>query len=300
MNLWKRYRDAVLCVVLLSLPFFFLRASTRDPGRLDGLDRFVLRVSGPVQWLGTTIARGMADVWDQYIYLVYVRRDNERLRAERARLAADGRRVPALEEENRRMRRLLGLRTEMPFETSAAEVVARDTSPFFRVTRLALDPTDRARTRVGQPVITYDGLVGQINSVVGRYANVTLTVDARSAVDAMIERTGARGIVRGTGERNRYAAQVEYLQRTDDVRVGDTVVTSGLGCRFPPGLLIGRVTTVTRRDFGLYQEVEVTPLVDFSRLHEVLVLSTPPQDCRPGLPPPPRRGARAAGVGGSP
>ena len=127
----------------------------------------------------------------------------------------------------------------------------------------------------------------------GRYANVTLIVDARSNVDAMIERTGARGILHGTGERNRYAAQIEYLQRTDDVRVGDTVVTSGLGCRFPAGLLLGRVSAVTRQDFGLWQVVEVTPAVDFSRLDEVLVLATPPIDCHPGIATPTRRAARS-------
>jgi rod shape-determining protein MreC len=292
MSLWKRYRDAIICVALLSLPFFLLRASTRDPGQRDELDRFVVRISGPAQWLGTTIARGVAHVWDDYIYLVYVRREVERLRAETARLRTDSQRYRDAYDENRRLRRMLQLRVETPGETYAAEVVARDASPFFRVTRLAITTSERVRARVGMPVITYDGLVGQINSIVGRYANVTLTVDSRSNIDAMIERNSARGILRGTGERNRYAAQIEYLLRDNEVRVGDTVVTSGYGCRFPPGLLLGRVTAVTRRSFGLYQEVEVTPAVDFSRLHEVLVLATPQADCRPGLPAAPRRGAR--------
>ncbi|MEI8258466.1 MAG: rod shape-determining protein MreC, partial [Deltaproteobacteria bacterium] len=252
-----------------------------------------LTVAAPFQYVGTTIASGVADVWDYYVYLLHVRRDNERLRAESARLRADAQRYRDAYDENRRLRRLLQLQVETTGETYAAEVVARDTSPFFRVDRVAI-LADTARLRVGMPVISYDGLVGQINSIVGRYANVTLVVDSRSAVDAMVERTGARGILRGTGERNRYAAQIEYLQRTDDVRVGDTVVTSGLGCRFPAGLLLGRVASVTRRDFGLYQEVEVTPAVDFSRLREVLVLATPPSDCHPGAPPPRRAGRAGA------
>ncbi len=292
MSFSKRYRDAILCVLLLGVPFFFLRVSTKDPGRLDALDRAVLRSTAIPQSFGTWIARGVASVFDEYLYLFHVKRDNERLRAEAAQLRADAQRYRDSFDENRRLRRLLQLRVETPGETYAAEVVARDTSPFFRVDRLAIT-ADGAHARVGMPVVSYDGLVGQINSVVGRYANVTLVVDSRSAVDAMVERTGARGILRGTGERNRYAAQIEYLQRTDDVRVGDTVVTSGLGCRFPAGLLLGRVSAVTRRDFGLYQEVEVSPAVDFSRLHEVLVVATPPTDCHPGAPPP-RRGARGA------
>jgi rod shape-determining protein MreC len=177
---------------------------------------------------------------------------------------------------------------ETPGEVYAAEVIARDTSPFFRVTRLAITSEDRTRLRSGQPVITADGLVGQVSRVFGSYADVLLSVDSRSAVDVMVERSGARGIVRGTGERDRYSAKVEYLQRTDDVRVGDAVVTSGLGCRFPAGLLVGRVAAVTRREFGLYQEVELSPAVNFSRLNEVLVLATYSFErpgCRPGAAP---------------
>lgn len=296
MNLWKRYRSAVVCVVLLSIPFFLLRATTRDPGRLTVIDRPFAWVAGLLQSVLAPLPRGLAHLWDDYLYLVHVRRDNERLRAENARLRSDAQRYREAFDENRRLRRMLQLRVEMPVESVPAEVVARDTSPFFRVTRLALTAADPSRVRVGMPVVSYDGLVGQVNALVGRYANVTLTVDSRSAVDATVERTGARGILRGTGERNRYAAQIEYLQRTDDVRVGDTIVTSGLGCRFPAGLLLGRVNAVTRRDFGLYQEVEVTPAVDFSRLEEVLVLATPQTECRPGLPPTTRRPARAQGT----
>lgn len=291
MSIWQRYRDAILSVLLLSIPFFFLRTTTRDPGRYDDLDRLVVRLIAPVQARATWLARGAADLWGDYLYLVHVSRDNDQLRAENARLRADAARHRAEFEENRRLRRLLQLRVETPGEVFAAEVVARDTSPFFRVTRLAIASTDRARLHAGMPVITYDGLVGQVSRTFGDYADVLLSVDARSAVDVMVERSGARGIIHGTGERDRYSARIEYLQRTDDVRVGDAVVTSGLGCRFPAGLLVGRITAVTRREFGLYQEAEVTPMVDFSRLSEVLVVSTGQEGrptCRPGTAPPGR------------
>lgn len=131
------------------------------------------------------------------------------------------------------------------------------------------------------PVVVDEGLVGQVSRVFGEFADVLLSVDSRSAIDVMVERSGARGIVRGTGERDRYAGRIEYLQRTDDVRVGDAVVTSGLGCRFPAGILVGRVAAVTRREFGVYQEVEFAPAVNFSRLSEVLVIATGQTD-RPG------------------
>lgn len=291
MTLWQRYRVVLLCVVLLSIPFFFLRTTLKDPTRYDEFDRLVLPAVAFLEDKIDLPVRGAAEIWSDYIYLVRVKRENDRLTAENARLRSEAARHQSEFEENHRLRRLLQLRVETPGEVYAAEVIARDTSPFFRVTRLAITSQDRTRLRSGQPVITPDGLVGQVSRVFGSYADVLLSVDSRSAVDVMVERSGARGIVRGTGERDRYAAKVEYLQRTDDVRVGDAVVTSGLGCRFPAGLLVGRVAAVTRREFGLYQEVELAPAVNFSRLSEVLVLATESVDrpgCRPGTAPTPR------------
>lgn len=301
MTLWQRYRVVLLCVVLGSIPFFFLRTTLKDPTRYDEFDRLMLPVVGKLQdWVDLPV-RGAAEIWSDYIYLVRVKRENDRLTAENARLRNEAQQHRSEFEENRRLRRLLQLRVETPGEVYAAEVIARDTSPFFRVTRLAITSEDRTRLRSGQPVITADGLVGQVSRVFSSYADVLLSVDSRSAVDVMVERSGARGIVRGTGERDRYAAKVEYLQRTDDVRVGDAVVTSGLGCRFPAGLLVGRVAAVTRREFGLYQEVELSPAVNFSRLSEVLVLATESVDrpgCRPGAAPT-QRARRTETRGGS-
>jgi rod shape-determining protein MreC len=300
MEIFKRYQAALVSVFALGFPFFLLRTTTRDPSHYDVVDRVIM---GPVGWIQehaiNSIAESVADVWMDYVYLVQVRRDNDRLRNENARTQSDVARYRAEHDENRRLRRLLQLRVETPGEVFAAEVIAKDTSPFFRVTRLAISTPDRARVRTGMPVVTYDGLVGQVSRVFNDYADVLLTVDSRSAVDVMIERTGARGIARGTGERDRYAAKVEYLQRTDDVRVGDVLVTSGLGCRFPAGLMVGRVAAVTRREFGLYQEIELAPSVNFSRLNEVLVMESQADrpTCRPGATPTPRGRTPATGAG---
>src|SRR5262249_124505 len=106
-----------------------------------------------------------------------------------------------------------------------------------------------------------------------------LTIDAGFGVDVMIERTGARGFVRGVGERSRYVVRVEYVQRNDEVEVGDVLVTSGVGCRFPKGIPVARVKKIEKRNFGIDQTVEAEPTVDFSRLEEVLVILSDTKDC---------------------
>ena len=84
--------------------------------------------------------------------------------------------------------------------------------------------------------------------------------------------------MRGAGE-EKYACKVQYVERTDEVEVGDLLVTSGVGRRFPKGIPVATVSQVIKRDFGIYQEVIATPTVDFSRLEEVLIVtSAPPEE----------------------
>ncbi len=273
MNYFKRLRDIVIAIILLIVPFFFLSANLNDPSRVGPVDRFFVNLSAPVQWVGREAADAASSVLEEYVYLVDVGRDNDQLRRENARLRDDVRRLRGEAAENRRLRGLLGLRPQLAGDSVAAEVIAKDISSVFRVTRIRIDRGERDLVRPGMPVVAAEGLVGHIRRGYGHYADVMLVVDRESAVDVMIRRTSARGMLRGTGESNRYLANIQFLQREDDVRVGDEVYTSGLGQRFPAGILVGHVTRVTRRDYGLYQQAEVTPSVDFSELEEVLVLT---------------------------
>jgi rod shape-determining protein MreC len=87
-------------------------------------------------------------------------------------------------------------------------------------------------------------------------------------VAALVQRNRTRGVCRGQGE----SLSLEFALRQKDIKVGDRVITSGTGGIFPKGLSIGRVTEVSRESYGLFQTIEITPAVDFSRLEEVLVL----------------------------
>jgi len=272
-NQFKRLRDAAISFALLALPFFVLSAHLRDPARMNPLDHGILEVTSGVQSIAAHAARWISDVFEDYVYLVETREENGRLRAQLARLEEERQRLSSEGIENRRLRSLLQLRERLGGEVMAATVIGKDVSPFFRVTRVELDRGERDHVRPGMPVVAAQGLVGQIRRTWGRYCDVLLIVDRTSAVDVVVQRTGARGMLRGTGESERYMARVQYLGREDAVRVGDLVHTSGLGQRFPASILVGRVTRIVRQDFGLWQEVEVTPAVDFSSLEEVLILT---------------------------
>jgi rod shape-determining protein MreC len=268
MNSFRRYRDWIVVAALLAVPFFFLRASIRDPRELNAVDRAVMRISVPIQYVSSLIARELSNLWGNYVYLVEVKADHQRLAYENARLQDRVRRLEQNEVELRRLKRLLGLKESVRGDLVSAQVIGKGLSAFFQVASLVVDRAGRD-VRPNMPVISPDGVVGQVQRVSGDRVDVLLSID---------ELTQARGFVRGTGDQSVYSCRVELMQRADEVNVGDLLVTSGVGRAFPRGIPVARVTKVVKHDSGMYQAVEAAPTVDFSRLEEVLIITSPPAD----------------------
>jgi rod shape-determining protein MreC len=118
-------------------------------------------------------------------------------------------------------------------------------------------------------VVTHRGVVGRITEVSSYTSKVLLITDMNSSVDALIQRTRARGVVEGRGSS---LCELRYVAGSDDVSVGDLVVTSGLCGIFPKGLPIGTVKDVEKDSFGLFQQIELVPSVELNKLEEVSVL----------------------------
>lgn len=295
MSVIKRYRDFVIVGALLAVPFFVLRANMKHPENQNALDRMILRVSAPVEYGASSLARGISNIWGDYVYLVDVKADNERLGYDNARLHEQVHHLEQQQVENQNLRRLLELRETMPTESVSAQVVGKDFNPeFFRVTRVILDRGSR-NIRANMPVVAPDGIVGKVLHVSGDAVDVQLAVDASFGVDVEDERTHARGFVRGTGDPQRYACKVEMVDSRDEVEIGDLFVTSGKGKWFPGGLPVARVSKVNKRELGRDQEVEAIPTVNFSRLEDVLILVTPPAEDLAAIPSEaPRAGSTAS------
>jgi rod shape-determining protein MreC len=287
---FKRYRDIAIVLLALAVPFWFLRASMRDPKQTSGADKVIVRIASPVQYAAAMLARGVSNLWGDYIYLVDVKEDNASLQSQNARLKERVRKLETLEEENRRLRRLLDMKASARTDAVTAQIIGKSTNDFFRVVRVTLDKEVKD-IQPNLPVLSADGVVGTTIKGAGDTVDVRLVVDAGAAVDAVVQRTGARAFVRGSGDDKNYSCKVEYVQRTDEVEVGDLLVTSGVGRRFPKNIPIGVVTRVVKRDFGIYQEVVAEPAVDFSRLEEVIIVTGAPideptasKDAPPGAP----------------
>jgi rod shape-determining protein MreC len=271
----KRWRELAVVAATLIVALIALRVSARNPGELSALDRGILRLVSPGQAAMSYVARAITGVAGRYVELKGVRAENESLHRENRQLRTELMEMRRLAEESGRYQRLLGLRDATPAETIAARVIAVDASPYFRVARVDIDRGE-GTVRRGMPVLTPEGVVGRINRVAGKSSDVLLLVDPRSALDVIVLRTGGRGILRGKAGENGYRCSIEYLARGEPVKEGDAVVTSGVGGAFPRNLAVGHVTRIIPGAVGLYQDVEVTPDVDFARLTDVLVVVAPP------------------------
>jgi rod shape-determining protein MreC len=271
----KQARDVIIVVVLLAFPFFVLKANMKSPESQSTMNSYILRVSAPIEVAAAMVARGVGDVWDDYVYLVDVKQDNARLSYDNARLREEVHSLEQAQVESRQLRRLLQLKDSTPGDAVSAQVIGKDFTEFFRVTRIVLDKGARD-VRSHMPVVSPDGVVGAVLHVAGDTVDVQLAVDAAFGVDVEDERTRARGFVRGTGDPARYGCKVEMVDSRDDVEIGDLLVTSGKGRWFPRGIPVARVTKVIKRELGRDQDVDATPTVDLSRLDDVLVLVTTP------------------------
>ncbi len=275
MVLPRKFRDIILAAALLGIPLVVLQSNMKDPADLNPIDRAIMKVSAPVQGFITSTISGIHGGWRRYVYLVDVEERNEKLATENRKLKLDlataKRGLGRLE----LYEKLLGFRKSRGVETVGVRVVGRDASPFVRLLRVQVD-RGKPTLRQGLPVVTAEGVVGRVGRAYGGYSDIVLAVDPKSAIDVIIQRTGGRGLLRGLEGTNRYACRIDYLLRKEEVKVGDLVVTSGVAGVFPKDLAVGRISRVTRRTYGLYQEVEVTPTVDYTALKEMLVILSPP------------------------
>lgn len=220
--------------------------------------------------------QSLRQTWLDYVALTEVQAHNRLLKAELKALQTEAAESTDLRAENFRLRRLLDLgERRKDLRLRAARVVTRATNPYFRVVQIELAIESDAEIAIGMPVIATGGIVGQIHAVDGGLAQVLLVTDPRSAIDIVLEQSRARGIAVGTGEPDRYAAHLRYLQRDIRAIEGERVLTTGDDKRYPRGLVVGKVRRYDTQDSGPFQKAEVLPMVDLNALEEVFIVLGP-------------------------
>ncbi len=226
---------------------------------LDFMRPFQKAAQATVSWVG--------GFRDRYIALWGLNEENERLRRRLLELEAERGRFLEAEATNARLRALLELKSSLVSSVSAT-VIGNSASGWFR--SITIDKGSQGGVRKGMAVVTPLGVVGQVTAVASQSSKVLLLTDQNSAVDVIDQRSRAQGIVSGSLED---AAVMKYVKRSEDVQVGDRLITSGLDDIYPKGLPVGVVSRLSKKGYGLFQTVEVTLAANPSRIEEVQVIS---------------------------
>jgi rod shape-determining protein MreC len=250
------------------------------------LEELVFGAFAEVQRVATTVVSGIQNTYNEYVALRDVRADNERLRTEIAALQMRLQQEQDAAAQTRTLQGLLGLRQRTALETVAASVIGSGASPDFRT--MTIDTGTHDGLASDMAVIAPAGVVGRIIAASAFASKVQLLIDRNAAAGVLDERSRAQGIIVGTGTN---VLDLTYVSGTADIKVGDTLVTSGIDGLYPKGLTVGQVESI-EHGAGEYSQVRVRPAVDFSSLEEVLVVTTPPARADVDEPPGSRRGER--------
>jgi rod shape-determining protein MreC len=268
--LWRN-RVVLTAAALLVFSLHMISAGIHHADPLAIPAAGLLEALSPIQSATARLGEGATSVVRDYLDLVHVREENLKLRTELARVTADRSRLAELQTENRHLADLLELKDALQMDAVAANVIGSDATGTART--LILGQGSASGLKTGMAVLCNQGIVGKIIEVSPHASRVLLIDDHNSALDGFDQRSRARGIVAGVVDDGLI---MKYVDRTEDVRAGDTVVSSGLDGIYPRGLLVGTIRSLRREGPGMFVTVRITPAVDFRSLEQVLVVTQQP------------------------
>lgn len=254
--------------VLLFLLLFIgiLLLGSYSTGRFGVFHQLTLEALGPVQGFFTKISLGTSKFTDEYIRLWNLQKTNDQLRLELDVSREKVDKYRAAYSKYRFLEAALEFKKQNSLLLLTARVVGKDPSFWFQT--LIVDRGKNDGVVIGMVARTYRGVVGQVVQVADNYSKVLLANAPSSAIDALVQSSRVRGILKGAGEQG-YTLQ--YVQRKPEVKVGDVIVTAGIGGVFPSGIPLGTVSKVNARRRGMFVDVLVEPAVDFSRLEFLFI-----------------------------
>jgi len=266
----RRYYLFIFITLLLLLALVLMSLRAKERKGVEFFDALLMEVCAPAQKASTFVIKTVQGTFGRYVFLVNLEKENRMLKQKIAELQTESHRMEEMRLANERLKQLLQFREKNFPPMIGAEVIGQDPSSWFK--SVTVDKGERDGVKKGMAVISPAGVIGRTLKIAPHYATVLLITDYNSAVDSIVQRTRAKAIVEGKGE-NR--CQLKYLLRTEEVAVGDAVVTSGLGGNFPKGLMVGQVKKVDKKGHGVFQYAELVPSVDMTRLEEVFIIVEP-------------------------
>ncbi len=268
MFFFRNYKTIIFVVILLAAVLIVLSYNLKQTSPAGLVTRVVLEVAAPVQNVLNASVKSVSDAWYRYLFLVGIEEENRKLKKKIDDMKSQ---LVLYQEgylEAQRLRNLLSLQEDNDFDFVTARVIGRAQVALSQTISINKGTADGLKA--GQSVMAAQGLVGRVIDASWHSAKVLPLIDENSNIDAIVQRSRIQGMIRGAGSRG---CVLKYISKTQDVREGDIIVSSGMGGVFPKGMMIGQVNHVDRQEAGLFLRIYVTPSIDFSKLEEVSVVT---------------------------
>ena len=258
---------SLLCICMIAVTS--IQGSLLNPLR-NAVGTFLVTIQSGINAVGGGIYQELSAMAELRTALD----ENERLKAQVAELTEDNTRLRSEQFELERLRDLYELDQDyMQYNKIGARIIAKDSSSWFSVFRIDKGADDGIKENMN--VIAGGGLVGIVTDVGSNYATVRSIIDDSSQVSAMAQQSGDSCIVSGDLRLFREGRlRLSYMEKDDDIKDGDMIVTSNISGKFLPGILIGYATDITV-DYhdNLTKSGYLIPVAQFDRLQEVLVIT---------------------------
>lgn len=264
----RKYKTIIFIAALLVVALIMISYNLKYGTDQSFSRKIVLGAVAPVQKVLNYSITGVKDNWLRYIALVGMEAENKNLKKQINELKAVLISYQEGYQEAQRLKKLLSLSDNYNYRFTSARVIGREQSALSRTVLINKGSSDGLKA--GMPVVAPPGLIGRLVDVSWHVSRVMLFIDENSNIDAIVQRNRTQGIISGAGSRG---LVFKYISKTQDVKEGDVIISSGMGGVFPKGMLIGQVSRVDRQDGGLFLKITVAPYTDFSKLEEILILS---------------------------
>lgn len=254
----------MLAASLLS-PFVFFSSKLRPWQSENSLLLITQELLYPFEYAWHASTTFITESWDHYFALSNTAKRNTQMASEIKLLRTKLLDYEEKIQEISRLRRLLGFVQHYDQSHLVAEVIGTQHHKAFQTMRISKGEFDGVR--VGMPVVTAEGVVGRIIRTGQKFSDVHLLLDSNFNVDVLLQRTRIRGVLKGQGSHG-----VLKLNRQSEIRIGDTIITSGIVGGFAKGLPVGRVVRISYESDNVSQSVRVEPWVEIDQVEEVVVL----------------------------
>jgi len=262
---------------LVAVVFLALAAvSSAEGSSVRAIGNIVSVPIAPLQRAISFMAEKVGGVFDYFKDVKQTKAQNEELQRKISELEQENRELERLKKENQELRDALNFLDEMEnYEPIGCTIIAKDPGNWFEV--FTINRGSKDGIEINAPVITAYGLVGRVSEVDLFTSRVTTIIDMDSTVAARVSRSRDIMVVRGDATlRNSGLCRMDYISPDVDIMPGDLIETSGLGGIYPKGIIIGEVKEIIHNEGQFDSYAIISPIVDFKRLEEVIVLKEKP------------------------